>query len=68
MNLNATIAAEKAEDQAALRENAPLPKHPWHPDEASWLPAGLYNGMIGPARADDDQGIYLVSRRDKLLT
>lgn len=47
-NLNSTIAAEKAEDQAALSEGKPVPKHPWHPDEASWLPAGLYNGMIAP--------------------
>jgi sialate O-acetylesterase len=47
-SLNATIAAEKAEDHAALQKGTPLPKHPWHPDEASWSPAGLYNGMIAP--------------------
>ncbi len=47
-SLDATIAAEKAEDQAAQRDGKPLPKHPWHPDELSWSPAGLYNGMIAP--------------------
>jgi len=47
-NLDATIAAEKVEDQAAQRAGQPRPKHPWHPDETSWSPAGLYNGMIAP--------------------
>ena len=47
-SLDATIAAEKAEDQAAQRAGKPLPKHPWHPNETSWSPAGLYNGMIAP--------------------
>jgi sialate O-acetylesterase len=47
-DLNATIAAEKAEDDAARRDGRPLPKHSWHPDETSWSPAGLYNGMIAP--------------------
>lgn len=47
-SLDATIAAEKAEDQAALHDGRPLTKHPWHPAEESWLPAALYNGMIAP--------------------
>jgi sialate O-acetylesterase len=47
-SLDATIAAEKAEDQAAQRAGKPLRKHPWHPDETSWSPAGIYNGMIAP--------------------
>jgi sialate O-acetylesterase len=41
-------AAEKREDEAALQAHQPKPKHPWHPLEGSWLPAGLYNGMIAP--------------------
>jgi sialate O-acetylesterase len=44
----AQIAAEKAEDAAAKAAGQPAPKHDWHPDEVSWLPAGLYNGMIAP--------------------
>jgi sialate O-acetylesterase len=48
MNLDATIVGEKAEDAAAQREGKPVPKHPWHPDETSWSPAELYNGMIAP--------------------
>jgi len=47
-SLDATIASEKAEDQAAQRAGKPLPKHPWHPNETSWSPAGIYNGMIAP--------------------
>lgn len=42
------IAAEKAEDDAARAAGQPAPKHPWHPDPTSWMPAGLYNGMIAP--------------------
>ena len=47
-NLQAQIAAEKQEDDAARAAGKPLTRHPWHPDETSWLPAGLYNGMIAP--------------------
>lgn len=42
------IAAEKREDAAAAAAHQPLPKHPWHPDQVSWTPAALYNGMIAP--------------------
>lgn len=47
-NLEATVAAEKREDDEAKAAGKPAPWHPWHPDEMSWLPAGLYNGMIAP--------------------
>ncbi len=47
-SLKAQIAAEKAEDDAARAAGKPLPRHPWHPDETSWSPSGLYNGMIAP--------------------
>ncbi|HZY61624.1 MAG TPA: sialate O-acetylesterase, partial [Edaphobacter sp.] len=38
-------AAEKRQDAAAVAAHRPLPQHPWRPDEKSWLPAALYNGM-----------------------
>ena len=47
-DLDATIAAEKHEDEEAKAKGQPEPWHPWHPFEGSWLPAGLYNGMIAP--------------------
>lgn len=45
---DAQIAADKREDDAAKAAGKPAPSHPWHPWEDSWLPAGLYNGMIAP--------------------
>src|SRR5579872_1644137 len=47
-NVDARIAAEKAEDAAAMAAGQPKPKHDWHPQEQSWAPAELYNGMIAP--------------------
>ena len=47
-NVDAVIAEEKGQDAAALAAGKPAPKHPYHPPETSWLPAGLYNGMIAP--------------------
>lgn len=47
-NTDALTAAEKREDAAAVAAGQPAPKHPWHPFETSWLPAGLYNGMVAP--------------------
>lgn len=44
----ARIAAEKSETEAARAAGQPLPHFDWHPDEVSWLPAGLYNGMVAP--------------------
>ena len=47
-DLTATIAAEKHEDDAAKAAGKPAPEHPWHPEEESWSPAGLYNAMVAP--------------------
>ena len=47
-DLQARIAADKAEDDAARAAGKPLAHHGWHPDETSWSPAGLYNGMVAP--------------------
>ena len=47
-DMDASISAEKREDDAAKAAGRPVPPHPWHPYETSWLPAGLYNGMIAP--------------------
>ncbi len=55
-DLSARIAAEKAADAAAEAAGKPKPVHPWHPDEVSWLPAGLYNGMIAPLSEESIKG------------
>lgn len=47
-SLSRVVAAEKRADAAAAAAGRPAPKHPWHPDQASWLPAALFNGMIAP--------------------
>ncbi len=47
-DVQARIAAEKAETEAARAAGQPLPEFDWHPDEVSWIPAALYNGMIAP--------------------
>jgi len=47
-DLEATQAEEKHEDDEAKSKGQPEPRHSWHPFEMSWLPAGLYNGMIAP--------------------
>jgi sialate O-acetylesterase len=41
-------AIEKREDAAAAAAGRFATHHPWHPFEASWIPAALYNGMIAP--------------------
>jgi sialate O-acetylesterase len=46
--LEAIVAAEKREDQAAKAAGKPTPQHPWHPDPSSWNPASLYNAMVAP--------------------
>ena len=40
--------AEKRAEAEAEAHHKPKPSHPWHPDPASWVPAGLYNGMVAP--------------------
>ena len=48
-DLQARIAADKAEDDAARAAGKPARRATdWHPDETSWSPAGLYNGMVAP--------------------
>lgn len=47
-DLDATIAAEQREDKEAKEAGKPAPTHSWHPYQTSWLPAGLYNGMVAP--------------------
>ena len=47
-DVDARIASEKREDDEAKAAGKPAPSHMWHPYETSWLPAGLYNGMIAP--------------------
>jgi sialate O-acetylesterase len=43
------IAAIEREQDAALRAaGKPVTLHEWKPDEVSWTPAALYNGMIAP--------------------
>ena len=47
-DVDETIAAELRADAVAKAAGKPEPDHPWHPYETSWMPAGLYNGMISP--------------------
>lgn len=47
-DVQARIAAENKADAEARAAGQPLPPHGWHPAQESWLPAGLYNGMIAP--------------------
>src|SRR3984957_20137446 len=47
-NLGLMGSAEKSADAEAATHNLPEPSHPWHPDPTSWIPAGLYNGMVAP--------------------
>jgi sialate O-acetylesterase len=47
-HLSLVESAEKRADAEAAAHNLPKPTHPWHPDPMSWIPAGLYNGMVAP--------------------
>lgn len=53
----AILAKEKREDLAATQAGQPAPKHPWHPDPASWAPAALFNGMVAPATPYTIKGV-----------
>lgn len=47
-NLEDVVVSEQRQDVAAKAAGKPMPNHPWHPYEKSWLPAGLFNGMVAP--------------------
>ena len=51
--LQTNLAAQQASEQraiaAAKAANQPVPKFDWHPNQASWEPSFLFNGMIAPA-------------------
>jgi sialate O-acetylesterase len=49
--------AEKREDAKAQAAGQPVPKHPWHPAPDSWAPAGLFNGMVAPAKDFTIKGV-----------
>ena len=53
----AILAKEQREDLAARQAGQAPPKHPWHPDPASWAPAALFNGMIAPQTAYPIEGV-----------
>ena len=48
IHLELMEGAEKRADAEAEAHHQPKPSHPWHPDPSSWVPAGLYNGMVAP--------------------
>jgi sialate O-acetylesterase len=48
-NLIAQQAYEQRAIAAAKATNQPAPKFDWHPNQASWEPSFLFNGMIAPA-------------------
>ncbi|HEY4009440.1 MAG TPA: sialate O-acetylesterase [Acidobacteriaceae bacterium] len=51
--LQPQLAAEQAYEQRALAEakaaGQPAPEFMWHPNQSSWEPSFLFNGMIAPA-------------------
>ncbi|MGC2400173.1 MAG: sialate O-acetylesterase [Acidobacteriaceae bacterium] len=47
-HLGLVESAEKHAEEDAKARHVPPPSHPWHPDPYSWIPAGLYNGMVAP--------------------
>jgi sialate O-acetylesterase len=48
-DLAAIVAFEERQNAAEKAQGKPLAFHPWHPDETSWDPSFLFNGMIAPA-------------------
>ena len=49
IELKSIVERERMDDAAAKAASQPPPVHPWHPDEHSWDPGRLYNGMVAPA-------------------
>jgi sialate O-acetylesterase len=47
-HLEQVESGEKRADAETASHQLPAHKHPWHPDPSSWIPAGLYNGMVAP--------------------
>jgi len=47
-NIDLKKAEEQREISAAKAAGKPAPTFPWHPFEGSWVPAGIYNGMVAP--------------------
>jgi sialate O-acetylesterase len=51
--LQTDLAARQAYEQRAIATakaaDQPAPKFDWHPNQASWEPSFLFNGMIAPA-------------------
>lgn len=47
-NSDLKIAEEQRETAAAKAAGKPAPKFGWHPFNGSWIPAGIYNGMVAP--------------------
>ncbi len=56
-DMSAILAKEKREDAEARQAGGVPPKHPWHPDPASWAPAALFNGMVAPVTAYSIKGV-----------
>jgi sialate O-acetylesterase len=56
-DMPAVMAKEKRERDAAVAEGKPAPEPHWHPDEAAWQPAALFNGMIAPATPYTIKGV-----------
>jgi len=52
-DLQANLAAQQAYEQRAIATakaaDQPAPKFDWHPNQSSWEPSFLFNGMIAPA-------------------
>lgn len=52
-SLQTSLVAQQAYETraiaAAKAANQPIPKFDWHPNQSSWEPSFLFNGMIAPA-------------------
>lgn len=55
--MTAILARERRENLAARQAGQAAPRHPWHPDPASWAPAALFNGMVAPAAPYTIKGV-----------